>query len=143
MPRYSGYDAATLRAVLDHTSSLSSVPGSRAAWKRGAGNADSGRQIFAKSCAGCHGDRGQGNTGPGLGTPGFQKVATEEFIAATVVRGRAGTPMPAFGRDSANYPRLSAQEALDVAAFVRGGLNTGGARDTTVAQAPKRSGAGM
>jgi hypothetical protein len=30
--------------------------------------------------------------------------------------------MPAFGRDSVNYPKLSAQEVLDLAAFVRSGL---------------------
>jgi mono/diheme cytochrome c family protein len=134
MPRYSGYDAARLRAVLDTTASLATVPGSRAAWKRGPGSAEAGQRIFAKSCAGCHGDRGQGNTGPGLGTPGFQKAATEEFIAATVARGRAGTPMPAFGRDSASYARLSAQEILDVAAFVRGGLSAQPAAKDTLAR---------
>ena len=124
MPRYSAYDDATLRAVLDATASLPTVPGSRAAWKKGAGRAESGQLQFSKSCAGCHGDRGQGNTGPGLGTPGFQKAASEDFVAMTIVRGRAGTPMPAFGRDNANYPRLTGQEALDLAAHVRSGLST-------------------
>jgi mono/diheme cytochrome c family protein len=46
-------------------------------------------------------------------------VATPEFIAATIVRGRAGTPMPAFGRDSAAYARLAAADVLDVTAYVR------------------------
>lgn len=121
MPRYSGYDAATLRALLDYTGSLPTVPGSRVGWKRGTGDAANGKLLFSKWCAGCHGDAGQGKTGPGLATPGFQKAASEEFIAVTVVRGRAGTPMPAFGRDSVNYPKLSAQDVLDLAAFVRRG----------------------
>ena len=122
MPRYSGYDAATLRALLDYTASLPSVAGSRAAWKPGTGDVANGKLLFSRSCAGCHGDAGQGKTGPGLATPGFQKAASAEFIAMTVVRGRAGTPMPAFGRDSVNYPKLSAQDVLDLTAFVRSGL---------------------
>jgi mono/diheme cytochrome c family protein len=122
MPRYSGYDAATLRSLLDYTSTLPPVPGSRAAWKQGAGDAANGKLLFSRSCAGCHGDAGQGKTGPGLATPGFQKAASTEFIAITVVRGRASTPMPAFGRDSVNYPKLSAQDVLDLTAFVRSGL---------------------
>jgi mono/diheme cytochrome c family protein len=122
MPRYSGYDAATLRSLLDYTASLPNIPGSRAEWKQGSGDAASGKLLFNRSCAGCHGDAGQGKTGPGLATPGFQKAASAEFIAVTVVRGRTGTPMPAFGRDSVNYPRLSAQDVLDLTAFVRSGL---------------------
>lgn len=122
MPRYSGYDAATLRSLLDYTALLPTVPGSRAGWKLGTGDAAGGKLLFSKSCAGCHGDAGQGKTGPGLATPGFQKAASAEFIAATIVRGRSGTPMPAFGRDNVNYPRLSAQEILDLAAFIGSGL---------------------
>jgi mono/diheme cytochrome c family protein len=142
MPRYSGYDATTLRSVLDFMVSLPTVPGTRTRWKQGTGNPENGKLQFSKSCAGCHGNRGQGAAGPGLGTPGFQKAASEEFIAMTVVRGRTGTPMPAFGRDSANYPRLTAQEALDLAAFIRGGLTTQPADNETMAQAidPRHSG---
>jgi mono/diheme cytochrome c family protein len=122
MPRYSGYEAGTLRSLLDYTASLPRVAGTRAGWKPGAGDAAHGKLLFSRSCAGCHGDAGQGKTGPGLATPGFQKAASTEFIAITVVRGRAGTPMPGFGRDSVNYPKLSAQDVLDLAAFVRSGL---------------------
>ena len=42
-----------------------------------------------------------------------------EYLAATIVRGRAGTPMPSFGRDSVAYMRLTAPEVLDVIAFIR------------------------
>ena len=122
MPRYSGYDPAQLRSLLDYVGSLPAVSGKRAGWRKGQGDSESGRLLFAKICAGCHGDQGQGKIGPALGSPGFQKAASEEFIAATVVRGRSGTPMPAFGRSSASYPQLTAQEVLDVAAFVGSGL---------------------
>jgi mono/diheme cytochrome c family protein len=122
MPRYSRYDAASLRALLDYTASLPVVAGSRSAWKKGAGDLARGQFLYQKNCAGCHGDAGDGKLGPALANPGFQKTASEEFIAVTVARGRAGTPMPSFGRDSLNFPTLTAQEILDVAAFVRRGL---------------------
>ena len=139
-PRFSSYDAAKLRSVLDFTASLPTVPVTRAGWKKGPGISENGQLLFSKSCAGCHGNRGQGNTGPGLGTPGFQKAASEEFIAMTIVRGRAGTPMPAFGRDNANYPRLTAQEVLDLAAFVRKGLSAQPAENETIAQSSRGPG---
>lgn len=122
MPRYSGYDAATLRSLLDYTATLPTLAGSRAAWKLGSGDAGNGKRLFSKSCAGCHGAEGRGDTGPGLATSGFQQAASEHFIAATIMRGRAGTPMPAFGQDSVKYAKLSAQEVLDLVAFIRSGL---------------------
>jgi mono/diheme cytochrome c family protein len=122
MPGYSRYDARQMRALLDYVASLPAVTESRAAWRKQSGNPENGRMLFAKICAGCHGDQGQGKVGPALGSSGFQKAATEEFVAATVMRGRAGTPMPAFGRDNVSYPKLTAQEALDLAAFVKRSL---------------------
>ncbi|HXE74543.1 MAG TPA: c-type cytochrome [Candidatus Xenobia bacterium] len=122
MPRYTRFTAAELRSLIDYTASLPTVPGSRARWELGQGDPNAGRELFQKICAGCHGDQGQGKTGPALASHGFQKAATEAFVAATVVRGRAGTPMPAFGRASVNYPRLTAQEVLDLGAFVKRGL---------------------
>jgi mono/diheme cytochrome c family protein len=124
MPRYSRYDAASLRALLDYTLSLPVASSSRAAWKKGAGDVPRGQFLYQKVCAGCHGHAGDGKLGPALANPGFQKTASEEFIAVTVARGRAGTPMPAFGRDSVNFPKLTAQEILDVTAYVRRGLVT-------------------
>lgn len=125
MPRYSRYDASALRSLLDYAASLPQAPASRAAWRLGRGKPSDGRVLYSRICAGCHGESGQGNTGPALGSPQFRAAASEEFVAVTVVRGRAGTPMPAFGRDSVNYPRLTAQEVLDVAAFVRSELGSG------------------
>ena len=122
MPRYTGYDASSLRAIVDTIASLPVTPGSRAGWRQGTGDAGRGVALFQTTCTGCHGAQGEGGLGPALANPGFQKAASPEFIAATIVRGRTGTPMPAFGRDSVRFPRLTATEVLDLAAFVRNGL---------------------
>jgi mono/diheme cytochrome c family protein len=122
MPRYTGYDAASLRSLIDFTASLPLVGGSRAGWRKGSGQSANGATLYQRTCTGCHGAKGEGGLGPALANSGFQKAASEEFIAATIVRGRGGTPMPAFGRDSVRFPRLSASEVLDLTAFVRSGL---------------------
>lgn len=120
MPRYTGYDAATYKSLADYVATLSSVPGSRSAWRIGSGTATNGAPLFARHCAGCHGANAEGKLGPALANSGFQKAATSVFIAATIIRGRSGTPMPAFGRNSVSFPRLTPQEVLDLAAFIRG-----------------------
>jgi mono/diheme cytochrome c family protein len=87
------------------------------------GDAGNGRRIYDTVCAGCHGARGEGKIGPALANPGFQQTATPAFVAATVLRGREGTPMPAFSQNSASYPRLTEADAADVAAFVITGFD--------------------
>jgi mono/diheme cytochrome c family protein len=86
------------------------------------GDAAAGRAVYETVCAGCHGPKGEGKIGPALANPGFQKAATEQFIALTVLRGREGTPMPAFSQNNASYPRLTESDAADVAAFVTSGF---------------------
>ena len=86
------------------------------------GNAANGRVIYETICAGCHGAKAEGKVGPALANAGFQQAATPAYVAATVLRGREGTPMPAFSRNNANFPRLSDAEAADVAAFVMTGF---------------------
>ena len=86
------------------------------------GNPAAGRGVFETVCAGCHGAKGEGKIGPALANPGFQKAATQQFVALTILRGRAGTPMPAFAQNNASYPRLTEADAADVAAFVTSGL---------------------
>jgi mono/diheme cytochrome c family protein len=86
------------------------------------GNAAAGRIVYETVCAGCHGPKGEGKIGPALANPGFQQAATRAFVLSTVLRGREGTPMPAFSESSASYPRLTEADAADVAAFVTSGF---------------------
>jgi mono/diheme cytochrome c family protein/cytochrome c551/c552 len=122
MPAYRIYDAASMRAVIDLVTTLARVPGSRVVWRPAQGSPERGLNVYVRHCAGCHGDRREGKVGPSLANTGFLKVASSPYVAATVARGRTGTPMPAFSRDSANHSALTADEILDVSAFVHAGL---------------------
>jgi len=134
MPAYRVYDAASMRGVIDAVTTLSRVEGSRAGWRLGAGSPERGLNVYVRHCAGCHGERREGKTGPSLANTGFLKVASPAYVAATVARGRTGTPMPAFSRDSANHSALTASEILDVSALVVG--RTGTRRQETGGRRP-------
>jgi len=122
MPRYGNYDAQAMASLISYLSTLPRSAGTRASWKMGKGIADRGKNIYAGQCAGCHGENGQGKLGPALAHAAFLNTASDNYIAATIVRGRSGTPMPGFGRDNVNYPRLTATEVLDLIAYIRHGL---------------------
>ena len=84
-----------------------------------AGNAERGAVTYGRTCSGCHGDGGQGNTAPSLVNSGLLDTVADGFLIATIVRGRRGSSMPRFDSDQARYPRLSATEIEDVVVFIR------------------------
>ncbi len=73
-----------------------------------AGNPAAGRQVYADSCAACHGADGGGGTGPKL--EGEEAYAAPGVVVDQIREGGGG--MPAFG------DQLSEQELADVSAFV-------------------------
>ena len=61
---------------------------------------DIGRQIFAASCAQCHGkNAGGGGSAPTLNSSQFLKSTTNNQIQALVAGGVSGTEMPAWSLD--------------------------------------------
>lgn len=119
MAAYGDRPPETLAGILRHARQLPRTSAVRAGWTLGTGNAEVGADIYERHCRGCHGAAGEGKVGPALANPAFLAAATTEYIAATIVRGRSGTPMPSFGRDNVAYSRLTATEVLDVSAFIR------------------------
>jgi mono/diheme cytochrome c family protein len=78
------------------------------------GSAERGGELFTQMCAGCH---GQNKLAPSLSNSVFQKTASDQFLARTIVNGRADTAMPAFQRDGADG--LTDDEVRDLVAYVR------------------------
>jgi mono/diheme cytochrome c family protein len=62
-----------------------------------------GTTLYGSFCVACHGDGGQGMRYPGMdpfpsiANPDFLDLASDEFLAATIRRGRPGTRMPGLG----------------------------------------------
>jgi mono/diheme cytochrome c family protein len=66
--------------------------------------ATDGESLFGVFCAACHGPRGRGNrfptltsTFPAIGEPEFLAIADDEFLRKTLMHGRPGRRMPAWG----------------------------------------------
>ena len=78
-----------------------------------------GQRLFAASCSGCHGPKGEGGEGPALNNKMLLANATDSFLVETIARGRRGTPMPAFAEPSAAYPNYSRGELEAIAMYIR------------------------
>lgn len=114
-----GLRASEIDAVVRYLRSL--APGTPEAFETAlpTGVAAEGERIFTKSCQGCHGPRGEGREAPAIGHPSFLAAATDQYIAASVLRGRTGTSMRHFGQASVGFPTLSEREVADVVAYLR------------------------
>jgi mono/diheme cytochrome c family protein len=57
-------------------------------------------QLFARHCAGCHGDDGAHGPAPPLNDPILLAIIPADELLLTIAAGRSGTPMPAFSHRS-------------------------------------------
>lgn len=78
-----------------------------------------GQANYTAFCAGCHGDNGKGGFAPELNNPGFLRAATDGYLQATIIRGRRGTAMRAFGLSGHGLANLPQSEINDIVAFIR------------------------
>lgn len=78
-----------------------------------------GRQGYAVYCAGCHGDNGQDGFAPQLNNRGFLRAATDGYLQATIIRGRRGTAMRAFGLSGHGLANLPQSDINNIVAFIR------------------------
>lgn len=77
------------------------------------GDPTRGAATYAAHCASCHGAKGTGGKYNALANPELLASASDGFLATTIERGRASTPMTAFGS------KLSKQAIEDVVALLR------------------------
>lgn len=60
------------------------------------GNIAEGAKLFEQNCRACHGENGSGGVAVALDQHGFLSRAENDFIIATMLRGRGNTAMPAW-----------------------------------------------
>ncbi len=96
-----------------------STSGDRRVVQTGAGDAAVGGQLYAGSCAGCHGPDGEGASGPQLNNPNFLAAVSDGFLAATLAMGRTETPMRAMLHGAEGIGQIPPKNVMDVVAFIR------------------------
>lgn len=82
-------------------------------------DADAGKEIYEKigGCSKCHGEQGQGASGPAIGSQAFLRVASDGFIAGTMVLGRENSEMLSFYRGG--NVSLKQEDLENVIAYIR------------------------
>jgi mono/diheme cytochrome c family protein len=83
------------------------------------GDRAEGARLFERTCAGCHGPRGEGLDAPALNNPVLLAAATDTFFAETIARGRRGTGMVAFAEPSPTHPTLTPADIEAIVTFIR------------------------
>jgi len=78
----------------------------------GSGDIELGKQAFSRHCEACHGPEGTGEVAVALNQQGFLGRADNNFILATLLRGRKNTAMPAWSH-------LADKELTDLMLYIR------------------------
>lgn len=116
-----GLRPAEIDAIVAHVRTFADVPAPREAEPARWVSADAavGAELYADSCASCHGADGEGGEGPALDNPVLLRSATDTYLVETIGRGRRGTSMAGFAASSPTRATLSSQEIEAIVAFIR------------------------
>jgi len=79
--------------------------------------ADHGGELFAASCAGCHGEQGLGGLGPAIGSRNFLESVEDRQIAQLIGLGVPGTEMVGYSID--NGGPLTSTEIQSLTTYLR------------------------
>lgn len=129
MPAFTKLSNIEIKAIVKHIRTWAPGKPFKYSNKKINGNVKHGKEIYAKSCAACHGATGQGGKGtgvtfsrprdlpviaPALNNPGFLASAPDLMIKTVLMNGREGTPMLSFLKQG-----LSEKDIDDVVTYVR------------------------
>lgn len=77
-------------------------------------------QLYAAHCTRCHGEKGEGRrqgNATTLNNQDFLSTASDQFLQETIIYGRPGTEMPAWGREAGGA--LGKEEIFALVALLR------------------------
>ena len=129
MPAFPGLSNNEIKAIVKYIRTWAPGKPFKYSNKKVMGNPKHGKQIYAKSCATCHGAKGEGGKGtgvtfsrprdlpviaPALNNSGFLASAPDLMIKTVLMNGREGTPMVSFLKHG-----LSEKDIDDVVSYIR------------------------
>lgn len=75
--------------------------------------------VFARACANCHGEQGQGTAKTGaINDPAFLNLASDQFLRRQIITGRADLGMPDFSKSTGRGPDFQPLSAQDISELV-------------------------
>jgi cytochrome c oxidase cbb3-type subunit 3 len=83
------------------------------------GDPEQGDLQYHYLCSRCHGEFGEGNTGPAILTEDFQDLAGDRYLYETISSGRSHTAMFGWSTDVQGAGQLDRQGVSDIIAYMR------------------------
>lgn len=84
-------------------------------------DANRGRRHFARACAECHGDRGEGGHFGAINSPDFLELISDRALRRIIITGRPDLGMPSHSEQDgrgADFKPLSSQDVSDLVALL-------------------------
>jgi mono/diheme cytochrome c family protein len=119
MPAWSHYDARDLADLVGYIRTWGGGPRDDRPIDLPAGDPEQGNLQYHYLCSRCHGESGEGNTGPAILTTDFLDLASERFLYETISGGRSHTAMFGWSTDVQGAGRLDRQGISDIIAYMR------------------------
>jgi mono/diheme cytochrome c family protein len=82
-------------------------------------NSDKGRIHFHFLCSRCHGEHGEGQTGPMIINRQFMEIASDTYLFNTISFGREHTAMFGWSKDVYNAEKLTKEDVGNIIAHLR------------------------
>ncbi|MEN8227419.1 MAG: c-type cytochrome [Bacteroidota bacterium] len=119
MPGWSNLDDAELGDLVSHIRSWNRNRPSPGEIHLPVTDLDEGALRYHFLCSRCHGEFGEGETGPAIINKDFLDVAGERYLYETIARGREHTAMFGWSSDVYNKEKLERKDIANIIGFMR------------------------
>ncbi|HEC41537.1 MAG TPA: c-type cytochrome [Bacteroides sp.] len=119
MPAWTGYSAAEMADLTRYIRTWGGGPRDDVSIDLPVGDPVQGDLQFHYLCSRCHGEFGEGNTGPAILTRDFQSLASDRYLYQTISGGRSHTAMFGWSTDVQGAGKLDRQGVSDIISYMR------------------------
>jgi len=119
MPAWTHLEGKELVDLVAGMESWRTNPGPAAAVILPRGDPREGAQRYHFLCSRCHGEFGQGETGPAIINRDFLDAADEDFLYRTIAEGRSHTAMFGWSSEVVSQESLGKQDISNLIAFMK------------------------
>lgn len=111
-PRGGGLHPDELDRIVHYIRSWQPHAPTRREIRMAKGDVERGGESYARNCAACHGEDGEGGIGTALNSVSFLAIASDDFLSQSIAEGRPNTAMP-------NWRVFDARQIADLIAVLR------------------------
>jgi mono/diheme cytochrome c family protein len=123
MPSWFDITAQEMNSLIAYIRSWSTGRGMDNRLNLPPGNIDQGSLNYHYLCSRCHGEFGEGDTGPSILNRNFLLSASDSYLSETISRGRSHTAMFGWSVDVHGNERLDNQDISNLISFMRSAIH--------------------